>query len=43
MQNGGCHPVDGCQDGDGFSGAFFQYLAANVFCAGTDQTILPAF
>ena len=30
MQNGGCHPVDGCQDGDGFAGAVFQYLAANV-------------
>jgi 5'-nucleotidase len=43
MQNGGCHPVDGCQDGDGFAGALFQYLAANVFYAGTDRTILPAF
>jgi 5'-nucleotidase len=43
MQNGGCHPKDGCQDGDGFSGAFFQYLAANVFYAGTDKTILPPF
>ena len=43
MQNGGCHPVDGCQDGDGFAGAVFQYLAANVFYAGTDQTILPAY
>jgi 2',3'-cyclic-nucleotide 2'-phosphodiesterase (5'-nucleotidase family) len=31
MQRGGCHPTDGCQDGDPFSGAFFQYLAANVF------------
>ncbi len=38
MQNGGCHPVDGCQDGDGVRGAVFQYLAANVFYAGTDQT-----
>ena len=43
MQNGGCHPVDGCQDGDGFAGAVFQYLAANVFYAGTDQTILPPY
>jgi 5'-nucleotidase len=41
MQNGGCHPVDGCQDGDPFGGALFQYLAANVFYAGTDNTILP--
>jgi 5'-nucleotidase len=30
MQFGGCHPTDGCQDGDGFSGASFNYLAANV-------------
>ena len=43
MQNGGCHPVDGCQDGTPFEGAFFQYLAANVFRAGTDQTILPPY
>jgi 5'-nucleotidase len=43
MQFGGCHPIDGCQDGDPFAGAFFQYLAANVFFAGTDETILPAY
>jgi 5'-nucleotidase len=30
LQRGGCHPVDGCQDGDGFDGADFEYLAANV-------------
>jgi 5'-nucleotidase len=30
MQFGGCHPTDGCQDGDGFAGARFPYLAANV-------------
>src|SRR6266542_1606816 len=30
MQFGGCHPTDGCQDGDGFAGADFTYLAANV-------------
>jgi 5'-nucleotidase len=43
MQNGGCHPVDGCQDGDPFTGAFFQYLAANVFFENTDRTILPPY
>lgn len=38
MQLGGCHPTDGCQDGDGFDGASWPYLAANV----TDkQTKLP--
>ena len=30
MQKGGCHPVDGCQDGTPFAGAAFSYLAANV-------------
>lgn len=30
MQRGGCHPVDGCQDGTPFSGAAFSYLAANI-------------
>src|SRR3712207_2952378 len=30
MQQGGCHPTDGCQDGDGFAGADFRFLAANV-------------
>jgi 5'-nucleotidase len=30
MQTGGCHPSDGFQDGDGFAGATFQYLSANV-------------
>ena len=43
MQFGGCHPEDGCQDGDPFSGAFFQYLAANVFFEGTDRTVLPPY
>ena len=43
MQVGGCHPIDGCMDGDPFAGAFFQYLAANVFYAGTDDTVLPEY
>ncbi|HET9910724.1 MAG TPA: bifunctional metallophosphatase/5'-nucleotidase [Anaerolineales bacterium] len=30
MQKGGCHPVDGCLDGDDFEGADFSFLAANV-------------
>ena len=30
MQRGGCHPTDGCQDGDDFAGAHFKFLAANV-------------
>ena len=43
MQNGGCHPVDGCQDGTPFVGSLFQYLAANVLYAGTQNTVLPAY
>jgi 5'-nucleotidase len=39
----GCHPVDGCQDGSPFSGAFYKYLAANVFYEGTNQTIFPPY
>jgi 5'-nucleotidase len=44
-QNGGdgCHPVDGCQDGTPFGGSIFEYLAANVFFAGTNTTILPPY
>lgn len=43
MQNGGCHPVDGCQDGDGFEGARFRYLAANVGEQSTGKTIFPSY
>lgn len=30
MQYGGCHPEEGCYDADGYSGADFPWLAANV-------------
>ncbi|NOT27344.1 MAG: bifunctional metallophosphatase/5'-nucleotidase [Acidobacteria bacterium] len=30
MQNGGCHPVDGCVAAPPFAGARFTYLAANI-------------
>ena len=43
MQEGGCHPVDGCQDGDDFAGANFQYLAANVVRDDNGKTIFPAY
>lgn len=43
MQEGGCHPVDGCQDGDGFAGANFQFLAANVVREDNGKTIFPAY
>jgi 5'-nucleotidase len=43
MQNGGCHPVDGCQDGDPFEGADFKFLAANVVNHDTQQTLFPPY
>ncbi|AGC48304.1 5'-nucleotidase [Myxococcus stipitatus DSM 14675] len=42
MQSGGCHPVDGCQDGDAFPGARFKYLAANV-ATDVDRTLFPRY
>ncbi|GAA2489898.1 bifunctional metallophosphatase/5'-nucleotidase [Winogradskya humida] len=41
LQRGGCHPTDGCQDGDGFGGAKFTYLAANTINKKTGLPILP--
>jgi 5'-nucleotidase len=41
MTRGGCHPQDGCQDGDGFAGARFQYLSANVVEAASGKTLFP--
>lgn len=43
MQDGGCHPVDGCQFEPTFGGADFPYLGANVYRAGTDQPALQPF
>jgi 5'-nucleotidase len=41
LNRGGCHPVDGCQDGDGFRGARFTYLAGNTISKRTGLPILP--
>jgi 5'-nucleotidase len=43
MQNGGCHPVDGCIDGDPFAGATFDFLAANVKYKADGETIFPGY
>jgi 5'-nucleotidase len=43
MQNGGCHPIDGCQDRDPFDGANFQFLAANVVRNDNGKTLFPAY
>ncbi len=42
MHNGGSHP-DGDLDGDGFAGADFDFLAANVVVTATGQTVFPAY
>lgn len=43
LQHGGCHPTDGCQDGDGFDGASFPFLTANVTDKRTHLPILLPF
>lgn len=43
MQEGGCHPTDGCLDGDGFGGADFKFLAANVVNSQTRQPLFPPY
>jgi 5'-nucleotidase len=43
MQNGGCHPVDGCYFSDEYPGANFQWLAANVVNDSTGETALPPY
>jgi 5'-nucleotidase len=53
IQNGGCHPTEGCTAApyalpngattDVYPGADFQYLSANVVVNATGQTLFPAF
>jgi 5'-nucleotidase len=44
MQNGGCHPVDGCYFPDEpYPGADFPWLAANVVHEETGETVLPPY
>ena len=50
MANGGClddgagaNNQDSCPGGKTFTGANFDYLAANVVYSGTDKTILPPY
>jgi 5'-nucleotidase len=42
IQNGGCHPTDGCDTGHTYAGADFDFLAANVVYNDSGDTILPA-
>ena len=43
IQNGGCHPVDGCADGTPYEGADFQYLSANAFRTATGEPLLAPY
>lgn len=43
MANGGSHPVDGDLDGDGFAGADFEFLAANVVDDATGDTLFAPY
>ena len=40
MQNGGCHPTDGCKGPHPFLGAKFKYLAASTVEKATGKTVL---
>jgi 2',3'-cyclic-nucleotide 2'-phosphodiesterase (5'-nucleotidase family) len=42
IQYGGCHPMVGCFDADGYSGAAFDYLAANVKYRRGVRVVRPA-
>jgi 5'-nucleotidase len=42
MQDGGCHPVDGCKGPKPFEGAKFEYLAASTFL-DSGQTLFPPY
>ncbi|MFJ8137245.1 bifunctional metallophosphatase/5'-nucleotidase [Streptomyces sp. NPDC096013] len=43
LQNGGCHPTDGCYTDKKFTGADFPYLAANVLDEKTRKPILKPY
>ena len=43
MQNGGCHPDDGCQGPHPFTGAKFRYLAASTIEKSTGKTVFPPY
>ncbi|RDG34870.1 bifunctional metallophosphatase/5'-nucleotidase [Streptomyces corynorhini] len=44
LQNGGCHPTEGCYEkGKKFKGADFPYLAANVTSEKTGKPILKPY
>src|SRR6266436_1027170 len=43
MQNGGCHPTDGCQGPHPFLGAKFRYLAASTIEKSTGKSVFAPY
>ncbi|MFF9205345.1 bifunctional metallophosphatase/5'-nucleotidase [Streptomyces sp. NPDC014986] len=43
LQNGGCHPTEGCYTDEEFGGADFPYLAANVLDDRTGKPVLEPY
>ncbi|MCQ4199612.1 bifunctional metallophosphatase/5'-nucleotidase [Streptomyces sp. NPDC058783] len=43
LQNGGCHPTEGCYTDKEFEGADFPYLAANVLDEKTGKPLLKPY
>ncbi|MGE0285636.1 MAG: bifunctional UDP-sugar hydrolase/5'-nucleotidase [Bradyrhizobium sp.] len=43
MQNGGCHPTDGCRGPHAFAGAKFRYLAASTIVKSTGKPLFPPY
>ncbi|NYI04924.1 bifunctional metallophosphatase/5'-nucleotidase [Allostreptomyces psammosilenae] len=43
IQDGGCHPVDGCQFEDGYEGADFPYLGANMTWEETGRAAVAPY
>ncbi|KPC73292.1 5'-nucleotidase [Streptomyces sp. NRRL WC-3753] len=43
LQNGGCHPTEGCYSDKEFKGADYPYLAANVLDEKTGKPILKPY
>jgi 5'-nucleotidase len=43
MQQGGCHPIDGCKGPAPFKGAAYRYLAASTVDLATGKTVFPPY
>ncbi len=43
LQDGGCHPVDGCRGPAPFKGAGYRYLSAGAVEVATGKTVFPAY